>query len=249
MADLKPKKSNNFPILTNQEMEALNRAAADGKHGLNYQSFEQTEKRIHQIPGQPHRVELQSGEMGLETLEQLTNEQDADSALAMLYIVHQLAPPNSQGTPPGQVNVDFDDVIAKIGWTPRNSAHRVELQRRILRVLQFGERAVVVGERRGGYKDKETKKRRDTRIEASLWRIHAVERPKQGALFDEVPVSAEIVISRQWWDLLTSPDMAQFLPFGEVLGAIPGSKPSGAWARVIGLSLASFWRRLPREAL
>jgi hypothetical protein len=45
------------------------------------------------------------------------------------------------------------------------------------------------------------------------------------------------------------PSTAQYLPFGERLGAIPGNKPSGAWARVIGLSLLNFWRKHPRETL
>ena len=45
------------------------------------------------------------------------------------------------------------------------------------------------------------------------------------------------------------PDTAQFLPLGEVLGAIPGGKPAGAWARVIGLALSNFWRRQPRETI
>lgn len=251
MSESKPKKSSSFPIRTNQEMEALNRAAADGAHGLNYRNDPMGETRYHQVTGNPHYVRFQvaGSEIGVEALEQLTGEQDSDSALAMLYVVQQLAPPDAKIDSPSQVTIDFDDVISKIGWTPRNSAHRVELQRKIFRVLQFGERAVVVGTRSGGYVDKETRKKRDTRIESSLWRIHSIERPAQGALFDEVPVRAQIIISREWVALLTSPQMAQYLPFGEVLGAIPGAKASGAWARVIGLSLASFWRRLPRESL
>ena len=246
----KARKSQSYSILTNQEMEALNRAAADGKHGRHYANNEYPLVRVHQAPGQPHRVQLSGAdEAGMEALEKLTGEQDADSALAMLYIVQQLAPPGAQISGPAQGTIDFDDVIAKIGWTPRNSAHRIELQRRIWSILQFGERAVVIGTRSGAYTDKHTRKKRDTQIEASLWRIHKLERPTQGALFDEVPVRAEIIISGDWVEMLVSPQMAQFLPFGEVLGAIPGAKPSGAWARVIGLSLASFWRRLPRAAL
>lgn len=247
----KARKSESYSILTNQEMEALNRAAADGKHGRHFHNNEYPMVRVHQAPGQPHRVELLAlaGEQGAEALEKLTAEQDADSALAMLYIVQQLAPPGAKIAGQAQGWVDFDDVIAKIGWTPRNSAHRIELQRRILSVLQFGARALVIGTRGGGYTDKHTKKVRETRIESALWAIVSVERPKQGALFDEVPVRAEVAISSAWKELLVSPQMAQFFPFGEVLGAIPGAKPSGAWARVIGLSLASFWRRLPRAAL
>lgn len=262
MSEPKNRKAESFSVLTNQEMEALNRAAADGKHGRNYDNVEYPIARVHQAPGQAHRVEVSAqsddAEQGPEALEKLTGEQDADSAIAMLYIVQLLAPPGAKISGNAQGWVDFDDVIAKIGWTARNSAHRVELQKRILSVLRFGERAVVIGTRSGGYTDKHTKKKRDVQIESALWRVVAVERPKlehagpdtlPNALFDEVPVRAEIMISSAWKELLISPQMAQFLPFGEVLGAIPGAKPSGAWARVMGLSLASFWRRQPRAAL
>lgn len=255
---MKPKslETPEFPILTTQEMETLNRAAADGKHGQNYQNSEYLASRVHQVPGASHRVQLGiESEDGFEAIEQLTAQQDADSALAMLYIVHLLAPPaTEQKLVPLEGEIDFDDVISKIGWTPRGTANREELRTRIYNVLRFGERAIVVGSRSNAYKDKMTGKVKDTQIEASLWRIHKVKRPKD-ATRDmsspppvEAPFKATIVISSAWVPLLTSPEMAQYLPLGEVLGKIPGAKPSGAWARVIGLSLASFWRRNPVAA-
>jgi hypothetical protein len=114
----------------------------------------------------------------------------------------------------------------------------------------FGERAQVIGARRGRYKDKHSGKEIDTVIRQAPWRIHSTESPDQPSLFpsDDVPVRVEIVMSREWTELLTSPQFAQYLPLGESLGAIPGNKPSGAWARVIGLALANFWRRNPRAA-
>jgi hypothetical protein len=90
-------------------------------------------------------------------------------------------------------------------------------------------------------------------VESSLWQIAATERPVQPSIPgidpDEAPVRAKLTITKEWVGLLSSPQMAQYLPLGERLGAIPGNKPSGAWARVIGLSLASFWRREPAAAL
>lgn len=252
------RRSPEFPILTNQEMEALNRAAADGKHGRNYENSEYLVSRVHQVPGASHRVQVRAnqGESGFEAVEQLTAQQDADSALALLYIVHLLAPPTNEGkTALLEGEIVIDDVISKIGWTPRNTAHREELRAQIYNVLRFGERAIVVGTRSAAYKDKMTGKVRDTQIEASLWRILETESPKDVGVLSlpfsqrETPIKVHIAISPSWAALLTSPQMAQYLPLGEVLGAIPGAKPSGAWARVIGLSLASFWRRLPAAAL
>jgi hypothetical protein len=253
-----PREATGYFLNTAPEMDALERAAADGKHGRHYVNHEQMAARFHSIPGASHSVKLELSMaeniagVTTGTLEQLTREQDADAALAFLYIAHILAPPNSLGrTASGRGIVDFDDVIAKIGWNPRSTVERREMHRRVYQFIQFGERAQVIGERRGKYKDKHTGEIINTVIRSSIWRIHRSEAPEQGSLFplEEVPVSVQLVISPDWEMILTSPQTAQYLPMGETLGAIPGNKPSGAWARVIGLSLASFWRRLPREAL
>lgn len=245
-------------INTAPEMDALERAAADGKHGRHYSNHEQAGTRAHQVPGSSHwvQLELSSTEsmagLSTDTLEALTREQDADAALAFLYIAHLLAKPN-QGSAPqiASAQIGFDDVIDKIGWDPRSSEERRLMHRRIYQFIQFGERAQVIGERRGKYRDKHTGELLNTVVRSSIWRVHKTEAPEQASLFpaDEVPVSVTILMDQDWTRLLTSPQTAQYLPMGELLGAIPGNKPSGAWARVIGLALASFWRRLPREAL
>lgn len=256
----KPKTSKTTQIITSQEMEALNQAAANGKHGRNYEDNHNAGKRIHRTPGAQHFVEIEisSNEAATDVpflaLQQLTAAQDADSALAMLYIVSTLAPPGFTGdTATGWIEVD--DVIAKIGWDPRSSAERQQMQRRVESILEFGARAVVIGERTGAYKDKHSGKRKDTTLSASLWQIGVREHVKpesgQEVMFVEKEplVGAEITIVRAWIPLLASGQLAQYLPLGEVLGTIPGNKPSGAWARVIGLSLASFWRRCREKAL
>jgi hypothetical protein len=254
------KQTATYPVVTSQEMEALNQAAANGKHGRHYEDHDLAGARVHQTPGAKHRVEIvltnseREADVPFLALQQLTAAQDADSALAMLYIVASLAPPGFKGDV-CEGWIDIDDVISKIGWDPRSSAERREMQKRIESVLEFGARAVVVGERTGAYKDKHTGKRRDTTISASLWQVGVKERLKpedgQVVLFpeDEPLVRALVSIVRPWIPLLTSGQLAQYLPLGEVLGSIPGNKPSGAWARVIGLSLASFWRRCKGQAL
>ena len=254
-----------FFLCTNPEMDALERAAADGKHGLNYADIEQQLARVHRIEGASHWVSLQLTEaeraLGVDPamLARLTAQQDADATLAFLYISRLLAPPTP--LPPNATAVgwiDFDDVIAKIGWDPRSSAERREMHRRLYGFVLFGERAQVVGERQGRYLDKHTGKTVSTTIRAALWRVAKTELPDElleaGELFDakdarQVPVRVEITIDRDWARLLTQPQTAQYLPMGELLGTIPGNKPSGAWGRVIGLALASFWRRQPRAAM
>lgn len=259
MSEEKPApRAPDYFINTAPEMDALERAAADGKHGRHYKNVDEADRRVHQAPGASHSVylELSSTErmagLTTDTLEAFTREQDADAALAFLYIAHILARPSTGALARvGVGEISFDDVISKIGWDPRSSEERRLMHRRIYRFIQFGERAQVVGQRRGKYKDKHTGEVLDTVIRSSIWRVHRSEAPEQGSLFpqEEVPVSVQLVMSPDWDFILTSPQTAQYLPMGEVLGAIPGNKPSGAWARVIGLALASFWRRNPREVL
>lgn len=253
---IKPLIAPDFFLCTSPEMDALERAAADGKHGLNYSNKEQSLSRVHEIAGASHfvRLEAESGESDAPTmLEALSGAQDADATLAFLYISHLLAPPAP--LPPNTMatgKVDFDDVIAKIGWTPRSTAERREMHARLYQFLLFAERAKVIGERRGTYIDKHSGKKVPTRIESALLRIVNVERPEYDARSDQplpTPIGVELAITREWAQLLAQPATAQYLPLGELLGNIAGNKPSGAWARVLGLSLASFWRRLPRESL
>lgn len=254
---LKPLIAPDFFLCTSPEMDALERAAADGKHGLHYVTEPQTPARVHQIAGASHfvRLEGESGEEETEAsakLEALSGAQDADATLAFLYISHLLAPPAPLPANATAVGwIEFDDVIAKIGWNPRSTAERQEMRARLYNFVLFAERAQVIGERSVKYFDKSTGAEIDTKIRAALWRISKTQMPDQGTLFPEsrVPVRVEVMIAREWAQLLTQPATAQYLPMGELLGNIPGNKPSGAWARVLGLSLASFWRRQPKAAL
>ena len=255
-AALVPLCAPDFFICTSPEMDALERAAADGKHDLNYADLEQELARIHQIYGATHFVRVAPLNSDLnaspEALRNLTGAQDADATFALLYIARLLAPPAP--LPPNTTAmgwIDFDDVIKKIGWDPRSTAERREMRERLYQFLLFGERAQVFGTRPGKYVEKHTGKEIRTTIESAIWRILKVERPAGDSPLSplQTPVRVEMVIDRDWAQLLTQPATAQYLPLGEVLGAIPGNKPSGAWARVIGLALASFWRRQPKAAL
>lgn len=247
-----------FFIHTSPEMDALERAAADGKHGRHYQNLAQEPARVHQVKGASHfvRLDITDAEQRLgatsEFLETLTKAQDADSALAFLYISRLLAPPSPlPANTAATGKIDFDDVIDKIGWDPRSGEERREMHKRLYHFIQFGERAQVIGTRRGKYVDRHTGKEIPTTIRSAIWRIIKTETPEQQSLYPEfdAPVSVDLVIGHEWSELLTSPQTAQYLPMGELLGRIPGNKPSGAWARAIGLSLASFWRRNPKESM
>jgi len=202
------------------------------------------------------RLALQDEEkragLDIQVLERLTLAQDADAVFAILYVSRLLAPP--MPLPPNVragAWVSADDIIEKIGWDPRSSEERRLMRRRVWDYLRFGARASVMGRRSNKYRDPKTGEEIDTFIDGPAWAFMKEEKPIQPSLFadDDVPLRVELVMSREWTRFSSSPLFAQYLPLGEVLGAIRPDKPSGAWARVLGLALASFWRRNPRTAL
>ena len=159
--DSPPLAAPDFFLCTSPEMDALERAAADGKHDLNYTDLEQELARVHQTMGASHFVRVAplsaDKDATSESLQHLTAAQDADATLAFLYISRLLAPPAP--LPPREYaggKIDYDDVLNAIGWTPRNSAHRREMHARLHEFIIFGERACVVGTRPGKYIDKHT---------------------------------------------------------------------------------------------
>jgi len=244
-----------FSFHTSQEFNALSLAQCDGKTFTSYTMNEQAGAIIHERDGSPHRIRMEltdderAAGLALGYLESLARAQDADAVLATAYILGVLAPPPHLPARVALGWINFDDVLSKIGWIPRNTKDRRELHAKIWNFVKFGERAQIIGKRTGAkYKDAEDNEI-DTTIHGAAWRVMKTETPDPPALYAalETPVCAEIVVSKELTALISNPKTAQYFQCGEVLGAIPGGKPAGAWARVIGLALLSFWRRKPRE--
>ena len=248
-----------YVIRTSQEVDALMRAASDGRQGNNWVTDPVAATRSHVVPGAPHHVQIalseqeRGADVSLKALEDLTLAQDPDFNFALLYISQILAPLAPLPDNLAAVEwVDLDDVMDKIGWSPRSSQERLEMRRRVWKYLLFGARAAIVGQRSGEYVNKATGQRIETVIDAPPWAVMEREKPTQPQLFDEIketPLRVRLVASQAWTRLTTLPETAQYLPMGQLLGSIPGNKPSGAWARVLGLALANFWRRQPHQAL
>lgn len=249
-----------YPVQTGMEANAMLAAVSDGKTGRHWETLLYNDSRVHKVPGAAHyvRLVLSDGEreigISVDALAGVTDKCDADDDFILLYVSRLLTPsqPLAQGTAALAV-VELDDVIKAVGWYPQNTAQRAEMRRRIWRFMRFVSRAHIIGERTYSQKDKMTGEDLDTYIDSPPWLLGAEKREgtPQPSLFeeDEPPLSVEIVATQMWSRLTAMPDTAQFLPLGEVLGAIPGAKAAGAWARVMGMALANFWRRKPSEAI
>jgi len=259
LPELQAAEADDFYLQTSQEVDAIMRAASDGKTGTYWRTDEQALVRAHEIPGARHRVllELSSSEIAAgargEILENLTFAQDPDFNFALLYVSRLLAPP-APLPPSARASqwIDLDDVMEKIGWDPRSSVARASMREKLWRYILFGTRARIIGERSGRYVERKSGQAIETAISAAPWAILEEEKAVEPSLFPHLgaaPLRVELVASRAWTRLTSLPETAQYLPMGELLGAIPGAKPSGAWARVIGLALASFWRRHSHDAV
>ena len=250
-------KSPAFNFATSLESDCLVRAACDAKAMSNYQKDPQRGALVHQRPGASHRVELtqeapetDGEEWEMDKLERLLSHQSADFGFAFFYVCRLLAPPDC--LPADRFAggwIDLDDVAAKIGYDVNGATatKREAMRAQVWELLRFGARAVVIGQRQN-YRDRATGETIETRVESPVWRIHDTERPVQTALFGETPRRVQLVISKQWEPLLTAPNLAQYLPFAQIVGELPTNQTASAWARVLGMALANFWRRLPQEA-
>ncbi len=250
--------ADDFSIHTSQEMDTLSRAQCNGKTFAGYLMNDQAGAITYEQKGLSHKIQLALTEedrtagLALTYLENLVRSQDADAMIATSYILRVLAPPPHLPARPyagGWIN--FDEVIRKIGWYPQTTKDRRKMHARIWEFIKFGERAHIIGKRTGAkYKDGEGNEI-DTTIHGAAWRVMKTETPDPLSLYAalEIPVRAEIVVSKELTALISNPKTAQYLGYAEILGAIPGGKPAGAWARVIGAALMNFWRRNPRETI
>lgn len=254
------KRAAEYLIHTSQEWTAILQAASDGKYGAHYSSDVHLGTRRHQRPNTTFLTELRlldderDAGYSVDLLADFTDKMDADAALALLYIAHCLAPP---GQPRPQHNgyaggqIDLADVARKIGLTARSEAEGDQNRAFIWDVIRFGARARILGARSSTYYDRDSRKEIPTEIDTTPWAITERERPIQPALMecDTVPVRVELVMSSRWTALTTAPETAQYLPFGEIIGSIPGNQPGGSYARVIGLAYLGFCRRNPQLVL
>jgi hypothetical protein len=255
------KKIARYPVHTGEEWQEILHATSDGKTLQHYVANTQTGTVRHQRPNAGYYTELSLSEeerrAGYDTglLLQAAGTLDADDGLICLCISQLLAP--SSPLPQGATAaawIDLNEVAIKAlgGYAP-NEAEAQKRRAKVYGAMRYFTRTHVGGQRKVEYYDKQSKRKLDTQIYTTPWQI--VSRQEEIlSLFPEnagenIPVRVELVASRRWLELTTQPSTAQYLPFGELIGAIPANQPGGAWARVLGLAYL-YWCRchLPEAA-
>lgn len=252
-------KSSHFAMHSSQEWTAVLQCLADGKYDRYYTGNEQAGTLRHSRPGTPYHTEARlldaerEAGYGIELLKAAALQLDLDAAYIVLYMSQLLAPPAPLQPNTAAVGwVDLDDVARMtLGGYASSPKELVERREKVWNAIRFGARWFVVGDRSIPYFDKQTGEVIDTELHTSLWQVMKRQEPTQPALFpnDAVPLRVELVVSREWTELTTRSDTAQFLSFGEVLGAIPGGQATGAWSRSLGMAYMVWARTKMLDAL
>lgn len=146
-----------------------------------------------------------------------------------------------------EVTAALDQLITAIGWQPRSTAQRQEMRARVWEWLVTFEAWQIIGRRHGVYRDAKTKQARDLTTVDAVIRItgRAYADATQLTLGDSTPPDEVTFVAGPWLNQWRN-DHQVLAYFGEIqqIGAIPGGKPSGAWAQAIGLALQQRWREL-----
>lgn len=237
-------KTDSIPQYTFHEARTVAIAIADARSGNRWETIEGEIAVRHVIPGEPLQTKFAAGPLsgwwgsplsqeGL--LEELRKMEFTGVLLYHVGLHMVLQSPH--------VTVSLDDIIREIGWEPRSSVQRQEMQRRIWLWLTYFDGMKVIGRRPGRYRDPHTGRELDLTSVDALLRITGTRMPTRGGRDgEEVPVEVTITAG-PWLDQYRG-NRQILSDFGNIrhLAAIPAGKPSGAWAQSVGLALYQRWR-------
>ena len=242
-------------IYTGQETTELFGAVSNGKRNRNYKTDEQLDLFFYERPGATHRVQLfPDADYDLSAYQTLAAQQDLDGVFVLSSIITRLAPFDLELAPEKNCAwVDLDELAERAGLlTGKRGIQEDEAVRlRVYNFIRFGQRAQIIGARSIEYYPKRSGregKAIPTFISHPLWTADATKwpgKPNDGL----APLSMRLTMTPEVVPLFSNPDLAQFMQGGERIAAIAGGKPSGAWARSMGLALMLEWRQYMREAV
>ncbi len=150
----------------------------------------------------------------------------------------------------GHLDITIDELIARIGIDPRSTAERADARLRVWRILTILGAMRVVGARTSVVRDRVSGRTvrvesADPLITVSAWRHAGAQMP-----LDAGVAPLKVTISASPWLTRLRGNRAALQEFGDLLAIseIPIRRPSGAWARAIGLALHQFWREQATRA-
>lgn len=144
----------------------------------------------------------------------------------------------------GHVDVEIDDLIARVGIDPRSKAERSAARLKVWRILTILGATRVIGARRKFIRDRVTGKTVHIESGDPLLSVSAWMRVGAQQAFDAGVAPLAVTIASSPWLSQWRGNRAALQDFGNLLAIseIPIGKPSGAWARAVGWALQQLWR-------
>lgn len=241
-----------IPQQTYEELRALGWAAADAST-LDHWREAPGPLLVHGRPGAQHSVRyvLTAGTAPDGTPAKIVADSMREALLAAGGVDTSLLAQASMWLALDEDTelVAIDDLIRLLGRQPRGTAAREEARRDIWQRLRTLASMEVHGTRRGKYRDPDTGQTVDTYISEPLFYLGAKAWPEQGTL-DGSEIPLEVAFEPAAMLRRFRGDRRFLQQFGSYLAVarIPGNKPSGAWARAVGLALNQRWRELATKA-
>lgn len=242
-----------LPQPTFPEMRYASIAIADGKTGRGWSSVPGELALIHRADGEMHHAkftvkpELNWWGEATVTHEHLREQLKTLEPAGVLCMQIVTAWAIEQD----RVTVTLNDIIKLIGWTPRSTAEREEMQRKVWIWLELFNGITIHGKRPGTYRDPLTKKNMDLTSSDAFIAIVGRRDAQHGQYkFDKQHPPVEVSWVLGPWVDAHRHSRNILTDFGNVLAltGLPIGKPSGAWALSIGLVLNQRWRELASRA-
>lgn len=246
-----------FDVYTSQDMTCYMQALCAGRNGDGWLERPDDGVMIWNQPRSPFYVTVPPSPRVRLTAAELVGVQSVDSAWALLYALNVLLKAGVPTEHSVQVaTLDIDDVILKTrGYVPKRAEDRERARRETWLALLYGDVADITGRRTIPYYDTTTNETLDTELHGPLFRLEWQTTRKDGTrgqmsfitdVSDPTPLRVGYMLTRPAYALMSRSGLLQYLPMAERLGGIPGGQVSGDWARAIGLTLFTEWRKHPR---
>jgi hypothetical protein len=236
---------------TFQEAKRVARGLALGPTGVGWQELLGEFALVHDEKDDRHKLRLEGGLIpqwwgrpsDIASLRRELAETGHDG-IALLFLGVALVLHSDEG----HVDVEIDELIARMGVNPRSTAERAEARLHVWRILTLLGGMRVIGARRSVVRDGRKNvhlESDDALLAVGPWRPVGSQIP-----LDPGIIPLKVTISSSPWLARLRGNRAALQDFGNMLAIseIPIGQPSGAWARAIGLALQQFWREKATHA-
>lgn len=240
----------NLPQQTCREIRNAAIAVADGPTLRRWNIVEGETALTHKIPGETLHTRLTAGPgldwWGLPATYHSLREELAKLELpAVLLLNILIGAALYESHPSGSL----DEMIKRIGWDPRTVSERAGLRRKVWRWLLLFDSLTVHGKRPGRYRDRLTNQWLDLTSADALIKLTGTRGPTQLAFDNSTPPVEVSWVAGPWLDRFRHDKrVLQFIGDIYKIAAIPGGRPSGAWAKSVGLALNQLWREQAKWA-